>query len=433
MASNLAVPQDDTDEHFLGHVVESAHDVQASEDIVTSNGMKLLAKGAKVDEGTRERLLRHKLAKPIEQCLVIADAITPEMLTPVAEKVLDEQPLLRALCGSAKPQPVVAALTRLPLTMRLRSLLSLYAELPSDRLEHSVAVALIAHGLARKVLLDERAQERILLTAGLFHDIGELYVNPDYFKGAPLEPADWRHIAAHPVIGHRVLRDMDGAGKLVADAVLHHHERRDGFGYPKGLSDDALPPRGEILAAAEWLAGMLRAGRSPVTGASAATRLMPGGFRECILRAIAPGAAAEATKESGSTGETGDVLSRFIRLSDTMGRYRQAQPWIEGLIQAGSGASELIASSHERMERIERSLVSSGLTGEEPTLVFEKLNALGDHGLLAELGAIVSEIEWRLREVERDSLLRAGRLAPEQEKVVQTLVARLRHDESDTH
>ena len=65
-----------------------------------------------------------------------------------------------------------------------------------------------------------------LLTAGLFHDVGELYVDPAYLDaGTRLDPLRWKHIVAHPVSGYRVLRDMEGAGRRVADAVFQHHDQ----------------------------------------------------------------------------------------------------------------------------------------------------------------------------------------------------------------
>jgi hypothetical protein len=315
----------------------------------------------------------------------------------------------------------------------MRSLLSLYLELPSVQIEHPVAVALLACGLARKVLPDPTSQERTLLTAGLFHDVGELYVDPAYLDaGTRLDPLRWKHIVAHPVSGSRVLRDMEGAGLRVADAVLQHHERRDGFGYPQGLADDALPARGELLAAAEWLAGLMRSGRSPVTGASAANRLMPGGFRDSILRAIAP-VAGDASSSPGDAPavQTADILAGFVRVAETVARFRRERAWIEGLIEAGSGASALLAANHVRMERIERSFVSSGLCGDEPLVVFERMTALGDAELFVELGGIVREISWRLRELERDTLLRASALAPADEQIVKSMVARLKQPAPD--
>ena len=187
--------------------------------------------------------------------------------------------------------------------------------------------------------------------------------------------------------------------------------------------------RGEILGAAEWLAGLIRSGRSPVTSASAATRLMPGGFRESIMRAIAPFGASEAAGAGTTSADTGKVLAGLVRLAETMGRFRQCREWIEGLIDAGSEASAVLAANHVRMELIERSFISSGLSGEEPLVLFERLNAIGDAELFGELSVIVREISWRLRELERDTLLRASALSPDDERVVKSMVARLKHSD----
>jgi hypothetical protein len=218
---------------------------------------------------------------------------------------------------------------------------------------------------------------------------------------------------------------------MVAAAVLQHHERRDGFGYPQGLAGDALPQRGEILAAAEWLAGLMRSGRSPVTSASAATRLMPGGFSDSIVRAISPSASKSNSKEVPVAVEASQVLAALVRVSQTMARFRQSRERILSLIEAGSGASPLLASNHLRMERIERSFVSSGLSGEEPMALFERLNAIGDADLTGELSAIVREISWRLRELERDTLLRASALPPVDEQTVQAMIAQLKKPDPD--
>jgi hypothetical protein len=429
---STAVADAPGDEHFVGHVVSSSHAVQASEDIVSANGTKLLAKGTRVDERTRERLLAHKLAKPLEQCLEVEDAIGIEMLKRVAEKLLDEQALLRALCGRAKPHPVLASLGSLTLPAQLRMLLTLYAELPSDRLEHSVTVALIATGIAQKALPDPSAIERVFLTAGLFHDVGELYIDPRVIKQTKrLEPSQWKHIVAHPVIGHRVLKGLEGAGPMVAEAVLQHHERRDGFGYPYHLAGDALPIRGEILAAAEWLAGMLRAGKWSSKGAGAGPKLIPGAFRQAILQAVVPAISAVTPDSAGKApAEPDDLIVRLVRITETMERYRECRPWIETLVKAGTPASAVIAANLERMERIARSLASTGLAGEEPLALVARLDAMGDPAVYRELGNIVREVGWRLRELERDTLLRASALTPEQEGVVTGMISRLKYGEA---
>ena len=53
----------------------------------------------------------------------------------------------------------------------------------------------------------------------------------------------------HPQVGYRMLESL-GADQ-VADAVLHHHERWDGAGYPDGLHGDDIPLGSRIILVAE--------------------------------------------------------------------------------------------------------------------------------------------------------------------------------------
>ena len=54
--------------HYLEHVVATAeaHEILVTEDIVTETAVKLLVKGARIDAQTRDRLLQHKLQRPLE-------------------------------------------------------------------------------------------------------------------------------------------------------------------------------------------------------------------------------------------------------------------------------------------------------------------------------------------------------------------------------
>lgn len=159
---SLLVDSAKVNSHYLDHVMVSAgrSGVEASEDIVSGSGQKLLAKGAKLDEATRERLLQNKLAKPLQDCLWVEGGMAPELFGPVAEALLDDYPLLRALCGAEPAVPL--ALTRLRLSAPLQSLLSVYADCGVDRLCQAVGVSLIARVLARRLLGgDIEAQRRV--------------------------------------------------------------------------------------------------------------------------------------------------------------------------------------------------------------------------------------------------------------------------------
>lgn len=416
--------------HFLGHLAKTAaaRGMEASEDILAGNGMKLLAKGARVDQSVRERLLEHKLSKPLEQCLVVSDAIQPASLAEEAARLIDRHPFLAQLCAPGRAQSLPETLGRGVLSASAQSLLTIYAGQQPDRLEHALTVCLIAVGAGRQVLPGDIEQHRALMTAGLLHDIGELYIDPALLvPQARLAPEQWRHIVTHPLVGGRVLSGLEGVGKAASSAVAQHHERLDGFGYPRGLGGDALSMPGQILAAAEWLAGLLRTRQAPLAAGSIGAKLMPGDFPDAIVAVLTAGpqqAGAEAAPVVPLSVE--NAVMRMSRIGATLQRFAESQAHIEALLaSSGPAMRRLLTSSTQRMARISRALSSTGLAPEAVERMFQPSGASGDPQLHAEIAAIVTEVEWRLRELERESLLQAGLLSAEDDRVMRQLIGRL--------
>jgi putative nucleotidyltransferase with HDIG domain len=80
------------------------------------------------------------------------------------------------------------------------------------------------------------------------HDIGKIGV-PDSILNKPqhLTDEERRKMIRHPVVGHKIIKDI----KLFKDAipyVISHHERFDGTGYPRGLKGKDIPVEGRLLA-----------------------------------------------------------------------------------------------------------------------------------------------------------------------------------------
>ena len=88
--------------HYLGRAIDLGEHYQvcASEDIYDAKGVKLLAKGAVLAPGMQERLIRHKLHKPLETSLSVADGVTIDMVVAVARQLFDELPPLQACAGA---------------------------------------------------------------------------------------------------------------------------------------------------------------------------------------------------------------------------------------------------------------------------------------------------------------------------------------------
>lgn len=115
---------------------------------------------------------------------------------------------------------------------------------------HLWRVAQFSRLLAETVGLPRKDVARIAL-GGFLHDLGKVGV-PDAIlnKTDRLTDAEYAVIRTHPEVGRRVLSGHPLA-PLARDAVLSHHERPDGKGYPGGLSGDGIAVDAKIVGIAD--------------------------------------------------------------------------------------------------------------------------------------------------------------------------------------
>ncbi|MEU9717133.1 HD-GYP domain-containing protein [Streptomyces sp. NPDC047976] len=115
---------------------------------------------------------------------------------------------------------------------------------------HSERVGQASAMIARELgMRDDRLE--VVRIAGILHDVGKLGVPTRLLrKDGPLTPEERRTIELHPEYGHEMVRGIGFLGEA-RSAILHHHERVDGSGYPYGLSGEQIPVLARVVAVAD--------------------------------------------------------------------------------------------------------------------------------------------------------------------------------------
>jgi len=116
--------------------------------------------------------------------------------------------------------------------------------------QHSQRVSAICRSIGEAIGLPEHKIEE-LKSVGLLHDIGKIALDETVLnKGDRLNAEEWKEIRRHPEIGYRILSTVNEMAEM-AEYVLHHHERWDGLGYPRGLKGEEISLAARIIAIAD--------------------------------------------------------------------------------------------------------------------------------------------------------------------------------------
>ena len=116
---------------------------------------------------------------------------------------------------------------------------------------HCINVALYASLIGRWMnLTSEKIRE--LVQAGLLHDIGKLKITNNILKKPEvLTNSEFSEMKKHTIYGYDLMNHCDNINLNVKEAVLMHHERIDGSGYPFGLDYNDIPLYAKIVSVAD--------------------------------------------------------------------------------------------------------------------------------------------------------------------------------------
>jgi putative nucleotidyltransferase with HDIG domain len=113
---------------------------------------------------------------------------------------------------------------------------------------HSLNVSLLAVLLGKHLGLDKPTLLKLGL-AGMYHDVGKARI-PEAVLNKPgkLTEAEFNTMKAHPLEGYKVMVNQPDLDPEILRAVVEHHERFDGTGYPRGLTGEQIGRFSRIIS-----------------------------------------------------------------------------------------------------------------------------------------------------------------------------------------
>jgi len=116
---------------------------------------------------------------------------------------------------------------------------------------HTVNVALLSILIGRWLKCDEKTIKELGI-AGILHDIGNVQI-PDSILNKPghLTAEEFEEIKKHPILGYNMVNDYPWVTEAIANAILMHHERADGSGYPMGIKGNKIGFYASVVAVAD--------------------------------------------------------------------------------------------------------------------------------------------------------------------------------------
>jgi hypothetical protein len=400
-------------EHCLDNVIKLTRSskVTTSEDVYDARGTKLLAKGADITPAMKERLVHHKLRKPLETSLSIVDGMTVATVMAEAKRLLEEVPALKVFMGD-KQVSIFETLSQISLHPVAALLLTVAEKSREGFFRHGVLVTLVAVSLGAHQKLSHN--ERVMLAlAGLLHDIGELYILPDYLNTTrTLKPEEWKHVAAHPRIGQIVLDELTDYPKLVIDAVAEHHERLDGSGYPRQFSGERISPAAQLLSMAETLSTIIVCNDDVLVRSCLALKCIPGEYPPNLISVFSRLRRDYAGAPFPSSSSEDQTVSKTLQVVKTFGQALAECEKISRIPSPSPVISDLLNRVKNRLAGLGQALKATGI---EVCLENGYMAALtqADREIFLEIDVIGQEIGWRLRETARELYLRLSEAAPE--------------------
>jgi HD-GYP domain-containing protein (c-di-GMP phosphodiesterase class II) len=246
--------------HYVGHLTEvsATNKVILTEDVFNQRGLLVVKKGVAVDKDFAQKIAKHKLLEPLDNSIALTSTLNQRTSFEIFTSRLDDMNLSDIVRHNGMYQDALEnfhLVTRYPL---IAQKLTVLAERLPDVFARSLLTSVMALGLCRELKLSKQITENVFL-ANIISDVGLLHIDPLIVnKEGQYTQQEWKMMQGHVVIAKHFADMVPNLPKQVGRAVLEHHERPDGFGYPFSKHDSKLGVEGQILAMVDKVSAIYR-------------------------------------------------------------------------------------------------------------------------------------------------------------------------------
>jgi HD-GYP domain-containing protein (c-di-GMP phosphodiesterase class II) len=399
MSSAAVVEPPVEGEAFLKAVTELAQrrPVVTSRAIYNERGVKLLEGGVVIDASLYDRLVAHRLKSPLDECVDSEPGVNGEVLRAAVAALVEKAPFFAQMAPPGRMRSMVfEAIEAIPLPRPVAFQLTLLRETRVSQFDHAVQMALLCAHLVREGGAPIH-DITVAASAGLLHDLGMLHIDPELLASDKRLSGDQRRpIYAHPLTGSMLVERFHAYPREVSRAILEHHERLDGSGYPRGLAGASLSPLGRLLSLAEVVTAMFDGERLyPEQRVSLLLRLSPRRYDSTLVPSIHRLIRGVPAPVQASTVLVEEALHRLRLQADLLTQLAaltNTEP-----SDADRGHAAVLSSVGDQAASLQRMLWNAGVTTDQLARLTE--DDTRDVGIRIELWALEQEVQWQLRAV----------------------------------
>lgn len=384
--------------YYLEHVIDlsETEKVVFVEDVFTDKSVKLLGAGTVFRPRLYDLLRHHTLQKPLDDLIQVLHPIRIADVTARAMLLEQRTPYLRILDQSIDPPGLlINALSRAGFNGVLANKLTVMQKRLPDLYDHSIQTAMVAAAIGRELRLPMPVLP-MLAMAGLLHDLGELHVDPLLLNAAAkFTEKEWQQIYAHPLVGYSLANPDANLPVSVARAVLEHHERMDGSGYPHNTPGAKLSQAGRILAAADVLTAIFQ--REPLHHVSTVFKAYVSNLDPVAVQAVNHLLQRMQSQAEPLTAPDAAAvdMTELSRLCHTTSRIMRAWKKLSPMLE--DNPLEPVRRLQTRLSQIQIALLNAGIDAED---CGTSLQCFADDALsLQEVSSLLRELSYQFNAI----------------------------------